>query len=208
MSQESIHASQIRRPWRDVPRVWKRRAVLMAAVGLVVAIPVTLLVHGGSGGRDAASGAAAGVPAQFRVHGAARLPALGIAMRVPRSWSVARAHGTIRLRSSDRTTALAVAAPGPEGQRAEILRTELGGIRRSYREVSIERGFRKAVGGLPARGAVVSAGTPAGTPIRLLVATASGDRHTYLVEAFSARNAPPQRLIQAQLALRTLRLSR
>ena len=64
----------------------------------------------------------------------------------------------------------------------------------------------KEVGGLDAKGAVVSAHTGDGTALRMLVAVASGKAHTYLVQVLTARGAPTRRLAEAQLALNTLRL--
>ena len=147
------------------------------------------------------------MPQQFRLHGGVRLHDLGVAVKVPSAWSATRERSTLRLRSEDRTTAVAVAAPSADGRQREVLDSELRAIKQGYGDVSVSRGFGKAVGGLPARGAVVSARTKSATQLRILVAAASGEKHTYLVEVFSATNAPPQRLIQAQLALRSLKLS-
>ena len=170
---------------------------------------VTLLAKEGSGGGGATASGAGGLrPAEFRLHGAVRLRDLGVEVRVPSSWSATRRHSAITLRSGDRTTALAISAESPAGRQSKILESELAGIRHGYEAVSVATGFGKEIGGLPARGAVVSARTRSGTPLRILLATGSGDRHTYLVEVFSATNAPPERLIQAQLALGTLKLGR
>ena len=118
-----------------------------------------------------------------------------------------RERGAIRLRSDDRTTELAVTArAGADAQRA-VLTSELDGIQRGYRVASLKAGSGRTVGGLHAKGAVVSARTRSGTVLRILVAVASGKAHTYVVEVFSAAEAPPARLIQAQLALRTLKLT-
>jgi hypothetical protein len=208
MNSASAYANRASQRWRGVPAVWKRRVVLMAAVGLVVAIPVTLLVRGGSGQQTTAPAATPAIPQQFRLHGEVRLHDLGVAVKVPDSWSATRKRSTVRLRSADRTTALAVAAPGAAGKHRQVLGSELEAIRDGYRDVHVTRGVGKTVGGLPAKGAVVSARTRSGTRLRILLAVASGEDHTYLVEVFSAANAPPQRLIQAQLALRTLTLTR
>jgi hypothetical protein len=182
----------------------------MAIVGLVAAVPVTLLVRGGSSDRQTGTEENANgtpIPQKFRLHREAELPNLGVSVRVPGTWSVTRERSTIRLRSGDRTTELAVTAPAGANRKRTVLGSELGAIRRGYRDATVEAGSGRSVGGLPARGAVVSARTPSGTALRILVAVASGDQHTYVVELFSAASAPPERLIQAQLALRTLRLT-
>jgi hypothetical protein len=186
----------------------------MAAIGLLVAVPVTLLVRGGSGERSSAGPALNGgrtspsIPEQFRLRRSVRLHGLGVGVRVPHSWRARRTGGTIRLRSDDGTTALAVAAPSRAGKQQEVLRSELGAIKHGYEDVAVRRGVGRSVGGLTATGAVVSARNTAGTPLRILIAVASGEAHTYLVDVFSAANAPPERLVQAQLALGTLTLSR
>ena len=180
----------------------------MAIVGLAAAIPITLLARDGSGdGNAAAERSAASIPQGFRLHGAARLRNLGVSVGVPSTWTATRERGAIRLRSDDRTTELAVTArAGADAQRA-VLTSELDGIQRGYRVASLKAGSGRTVGGLHAKGAVVSARTRSGTVLRILVAVASGKAHTYVVEVFSAAEAPPARLIQAQLALRTLKLT-
>jgi hypothetical protein len=201
------HAKRAQAWWRDLPLFWKRRIVLLAILGFGVAIPLTLLARSGSDDGHYSASTSAPIPQRFRLQGEVHLRDLGVSARVPNTWSGSRDHSTIRLRSGDRTTELAVTASAPAGRERSVLRSQLGAIRSGYRDASVKEGSGRMVGSLAAKGAVVSMRTRSGTAVRVLVAVASGDRHTYVVEVFSAANAPPERLIQAQLALRSLELT-
>jgi hypothetical protein len=182
--------------------IWRRRAVLMAAVGLVVAVPVTLLVSGDDDG--------SGEPAP------PALPALnptvvaresGISYRVPEGWEAGAVGGTITLSSGDETVQMAIAAPAPAARTGKVLDDALASIRDTYGAVEVNPGSGRRIGGLPARGAVASARNPAGTELRILVAAMRGRERAYLVEVFTAGAAPPERVAEAQSALNELRLT-
>jgi hypothetical protein len=53
---------------------------------------------------------------------------------------------------------------------------------------------------------VIAAKTPDGNELRIVVAVAKGKKRAYLVEVFTAANAPVERVREAQVALNSLRL--
>ncbi len=176
----------------------------MAIVGLLVAVPVTLLT---AGGEDAALEPAT-VPtasAPPPLGEGARDRGLRVRYRVPKGWRESRRASAIRLRSRDRTAEIVIAAPAPAARAGRLLEDTLAAIRRSYDAVQVNPGSGREIGGLRARGAVISARSEA-TPLRILVAVAKGRKRAYLVEVFTAEDAPGERLREAQVALNSLRL--
>jgi len=182
--------------------IWLRRAALMAVVGVVIGIPLTLLISGGDDEGDSA----VGTRAEPELGPAVRDRGLRAGYELPKGWRRERSDGTLRLQARDGSVLVAVAAPAPAGRATEVRDDLLGSIRSTYEDVDVNRGRGRQVGGLDAMGAVVSARQPDGDPIRILVAVASGDERTYVVQVFTAPSAKPNRLRQAQALLNSLRL--
>jgi hypothetical protein len=103
---------------------------------------------------------------------------------------------------------MAIAAPAPVSATGDILDDALASTRRSYKRVDVNPGFGRRVGGLRARGAVVSATNKAGTELRILIAAMKGEKRAYLVEVFTAASATPERVAAAQAVLNELRLTK
>ena len=102
---------------------------------------------------------------------------------------------------------MAVSAPPHARRAARLLRTALGAIRRHYQDVEVSGTARLRLDGRPARSRILRARNPRGTTLRVLVAAAQGRRRAWLVEVFSAEPPSPRRLLETQVALRSLRLS-
>jgi hypothetical protein len=181
--------------------VWRRRVLLMFIVGLAVAIPVTLLLRGDDD--EPAPATTSVVPA---LNPGVNDKGLDAHYQVPKGWKESRQGGAIKLQSRDKTTLIAIAAPAAASQSEQVLDDAIAGVKSGYRDVDIHPGSGKKVGGLKAKGAVATAKTPDGGALRILIAVAKGKRHTYLVEVFTAANANPQRLAEAQVALNSLQL--
>jgi len=181
--------------------IWLRRAALMAIVGVVIGIPVTLLL----GGSDESEPEAI-TRAEPELDPAVRDRGLRARYELPKGWRRERSDRTLRLQARDGSILVAVAAPAPAGRATEVRDDLLASIRSTYEDVDVNRGRGRQVGGLDAKGAVVSARQPDGDPIRILVAVATGDERTYVVEVFTAPSAKPNRLRQAQALLNSLRL--
>lgn len=176
----------------------------MAIVALVVAVPITLVV-GGEEGAEAPSGI---TPASPKLRPAAVDRELGIAYRVPQGWSDRERRNAISLRSRDRTIEVVLAAPAPATRANRVLDEAIAAVRSGYRDVRIEPGSGQRIGGIRVQGAVASARTANGVPLRILVAVGRGERRAYLVEVFTAATAAGSRLREAQAALNSLRFDR
>ena len=174
--------------------------LLMLAVALLVAIPVTVLVRGGDDDRPPEAEVA---PA---LNPAVKDKQLDVGYQVPEGWTQSKEASAIKLRSRDRSTLIAIASPAPASKANQVLDDALASVRSSYRKVDVRPGSGRQVGGLDAKGAVVAAQTPDGDALRILIAVAEGKRRAYLVELFTAANLDPERLREAQVALNSLRL--
>ena len=183
--------------------MWRRRILLMLVVGLVVAIPLTLVL------RDSDEPAAeSGEPSLDElvplnpVVGDSEIDAV---YQVPEGWRLEREDGALTLRSSDETVQIGISSPGRADESGSVLDQALAALKDTYDDVEVSPGSGKRVGGLPAEGAVVSAKSQ-GAELRILVAVTEGRRRAYLVEVFTAASAPPRRVAEAQRFLDSLEL--
>jgi hypothetical protein len=139
----------------------------------------------------------------------------GLTVGWPASWSDRRSGGLggpLRLASADGSVTVALSAPAivkkPRG-RGIVLNDAIKAIRRNYERVRVTRVERPApIGGYPTRQAVILAQNKRGVPLRILVAVAWKKKLAYLVEVFTAENAPPRRIVEAQTVLTSVRLSK
>jgi hypothetical protein len=184
--------------------IWQRRAVLMAAIGLLVAIPVTLLIRDGDGTEPTETTPAA-VP---EVGPAQRDGGLGVRYQVAERWEERKEASAIRLRSPDRQAEIVIAAPGPADRTGAILEEALAALRSGYENVDINPGSGVTLGGLKTKGAVASVRTREGARLRVVVAVAEGDRRAHLVEVFTASAVPTARVREAQVMLNSLEFLR
>ncbi len=188
------------------PRViWIRRAVLMVVVGLVVAVPVTLLARGGGDEEGQGRGGTRLVEPQLSPSVGDK--ALDLRYSVPKRWEQRERGGVIRLTSPDGRAGMTLSAPGPVGDAEAIFDTAIAVLGENYDRVEVERTFDgKRVGGLESKGAVVGARDREGTELRFLVAVARGKKRAYLVEFFTtAAGGRRGSLLEAQAALSSLR---
>jgi len=187
----------------DARTIWKRRAILMALVGLVVAIPVTLLVRSGD---DDDSGGPSGI-GEPALQAAKRDSAVGITYRVPKGWKSEKKASVIRLKSRDRAAGLTLSAPGPASDAGQILRETVDVVRKSYDDV--KEGARQGetrVGGRPAEAVAFTAKNEKGTALRILISVARGKEKAYLIQYFMAGSAGDEAFAAAQAALQALKL--
>jgi hypothetical protein len=191
----------------DQRTIWKRRAVLMAAIGLIVAIPLTIALSGGDDDSEPALEPTA--PATPAFGEAERDRRLGVELRIPDGWSRSkRAGDAIAYRSKDRSVLVAISAPGPAGDADSIQNAAMSAIKDQYRAVDVVKvSSRRRLGGRPARTAAIAARNPrTREPVRILVSTAKGRKRAYLVEVFAAGSDPTAAQVEAQVVLETLRL--
>jgi hypothetical protein len=183
--------------------IWRRRLVLMAVVGLVVAIPVTLLVR--SADDDDGGGGAADSAEQLPLQKASSDKGLAITYSAPKGWKSKREGDVLTLQSRDGTVRVGIAAPAAARAADRVLDDALAGLRASYDSVEVNPGSGRMIGGLEAKGAVVSARSDK-VDIRILVAVAAGRKRAYLIELFTSEAAAGKPVTQAQQLLNSLRL--
>jgi pyruvate/2-oxoglutarate dehydrogenase complex dihydrolipoamide acyltransferase (E2) component len=204
--------------WRGIVRamstpsatIWRRRVLLMLAIGLVIAVPMTLILRGSDDGEDGAATTATAPPSldeALPLKPSHRDQGVGVAFQVPKGWQRSKEASAIRLTSPDRAVQIGISSPGPAADAGKVRSAALADVRSTYHNVDIARGSGKKVGGLRSKGAVISAKTPKGTELKILVAVAAGAHRTHLVEVFTAAGAPVQRIAEAQRALDSLRFS-
>ena len=180
--------------------------VLMAVLGLVVAIPLTLLLRDGDGDESAPAGSATTTaPAPPPLGPAAEDRGIGVSYRVPEGWEESKQASAIRLSSPDSDAEVVIAAPAPAADADALLEQTLDAFRTQYDDVEIAPGAGRDVGGIEAKGAVVQA-TKGGEALRVLVAVAAGQERAYLVEVFTTDGVSAESLREAQVALNSLEL--
>jgi predicted Zn-dependent protease len=186
--------------------IWIRRAALMAIVGLLVAIPVTLLIRGGDdeGGTPTSPVTTAAEQPEPELGPDASDPGLDVTYRVPKGWKESKQASAIRITAPDKTAELVLAAPGPADDADEVLDEALEAFRVAYEDVDVAPGSGRKVGGLEAKGAVVSA-KQGDRELRIVVAVAEGEERAYLVEVFTISGLGPERLRETQVALNSIR---
>jgi hypothetical protein len=192
----------------DTRTIWMRRVVLMAVVGLLVAIPVTLIVRGGDHDSDG-GGSSAVTAAEVPEVGETRVDRkLGVALRLPEGWKRSMEKGAVSFRSGDGSALIAISAPGPEEDAKAIHSAAVGAIDRKYRAVEVmSRDDQAKLGQRPAELTAISARQPKDrAPLRILVATARGKKRAYLVEVFAAGKDPSAALVEAQVLINNLRI--
>jgi hypothetical protein len=185
----------------------RHRAAAIAAVALLALIVIAILA---SGSDDEEPEQARPEPPSLAVpesDEAVTVRGTGISVQPPRGWATRRTRRSIQMRSPDRTTLVVVSAPPRARRPATLLRGALAEIRARYRDVSIGGTAGSRLGRRPGISRVVSARNRRGTRLRVLVAAARGRRRAWLAEVFSAEGAPQRRLVEGQVALRSLRLS-
>jgi hypothetical protein len=188
-------------PMSPQAKIWRRRALLMFGVALLVAIPATVLIRDGDDEETAAPTVTA--PA---LNPGVSDRSLDISYQVPKGWKESKKSRAVQLQSQDRSVLIAVAAPAQASKSGPLLDDTLAAIRSGYKNVRVHPGTGRQVGGLDAKGAVVTAKTSDGNELRIVVAVAKGKKRAYLVEVFTAANAPTERIAEAQVALNSLRL--
>jgi hypothetical protein len=183
-----------------------RRSALMAVVGLLVAIPVTLIVRGGDDDNESPpTPVASEVPAVGQVRVDRKL---GVALRLPAGWKRSKEQDAVSFRSGDGSVLIAISAPGPEEDAKEIHRAAVEAIESKYRAVEVvNRDGKTRLGGRPAELAAISARQPKDrSPLGILVVTAKGKKRAYLAEVFAAGEDPNAALVEGQVLLNNLRI--
>ena len=193
----------------DRRTIWRRRAILMAVVGLLIAIPVTILVSGG--GNAPPPQPLAEIHVEAPHVGAQKVDeSLGVKLRIPEGWSRDEKQDVLELQSKDGAARVAISAPGPAADANELHSQVIDGLKTSYRDFDVGRNIAKApVGGLRGQATVATGELPgkAGGIQKILVSTAEGKERAYLVVAFTPDQASSS-VLEAQALVNNLRFTK
>jgi hypothetical protein len=131
----------------------------------------------------------------------------GIAVSWPSDWRNLEKGEVVAFQSPDRAVAVAISAPAATVAADQLRRDAIASAAAGYEKPVVRPGKGRTVGGLRAEGATISGNGPGG-PSTSLVAVAEGREKAYLLEVLTAADAPSGRLVEAQLILNSLRLSK
>lgn len=182
----------------------------MGVVGLMIAIPVTILVSGG--GDTPTAQPLAEIEVKDPEVGPKKVEeSLGVKLRVPDGWSREQKQDVLELRSKDGAARVAISAPGPAAD-AEALHSQVvDGLRSSYADFDVAKTIKKTqLGGLKGEATVASAKLPAkkgGGAQRILVTTAEGKERAYLVVVFTSGQTS-ESVLEAQALVNNLRFTK
>jgi hypothetical protein len=189
--------------------IWRRRVVLMAIVGLLIAIPVTILVSGGGSAPPAEP--IAGIEVKAPVVGPQKVQDnLGVKLRVPEGWTRKEKQNVLELQSKDGAARVAISAPGPAADAVELHSQVIAGLRTSYDDFDVAKNIDKSpVGGLKGQATVATGKLPGktGGAQKILVTTAEGNKRAYLVVVFTSDQAS-QSVLEAQALVNNLHFTK
>jgi hypothetical protein len=133
--------------------------------------------------------------------------ALGVTGLATRRWVIGGVGPILHLTSIDRKALIAIGSPGAARTAHGALHVAIATIRNTYRKVTLKQAPGSTLAGRPAFSVVMYGTNVRGARIRILVATAEGVRLAYVMQAFTAVNAPLRDLEEAQQIIATLRFS-
>jgi hypothetical protein len=198
-----------RRPrLRSPVQLWGRRTVLagLALVALAVFGALILAVDDGDGGDRQPVPEATTQPPAVEAESLEDASS-GISVSWPSDWNKLEKGGVLAFRSPDGTVLVGISAPADAGEAEELRKGAIASAADEYKNPVIRHGKGRKIGGLPATGATISERGSGGRSVTL-VAVAPGKRNAYLFETVKAANAPSERLIEAQLILNSLKLTK
>jgi hypothetical protein len=196
-------------------QLWGRRTALagLALIALAVLGGLILLTDDGDDGGDRTGGGdrtavQEGVSqSQPEVGQSLNDAKSGISVEWPSDWTKVEKRGAIGFQSPDKTLLVLISAPADAADADQLRKDAIAATAAGYKNPVVRPGKGRTIGGLPADGATVSGQGPGGQSVTL-VAVAAGKQKAYLFEVLTAENAPTKRLVEAQLILNSLQLSR
>jgi hypothetical protein len=181
----------------------------MAIVGLLIAIPITILVSGEAKAPPPEPTPSIEVP-QPQVGPITVEKDIGALVRVPEGWKREQKDDVLELQSKDGAARVAISAPGPAADAEQLHAEVINGLRSSYRDFDVSRNIGKApVGGLEGHATVATGTLPGkkGGSQKVLVTTAEGDKLAYLVVVFTSAE-PSSSVLEAQALVNNLRFTK
>ena len=131
----------------------------------------------------------------------------GISVSWPSEWRKREKGGALAFQSPDKSVVLAISAPAGAADADRLRKGAIASAASGYKNPVVRPGKGRTIGGLRAEGATISGRGPGGGS-RSLIAVAPGRQKAYLLEVLTAEGAPSERLVEAQLILNSLRLSK
>ncbi len=173
---------------------------------------VAALVLGGVGGwllfGDHGSGRSARTPQLVPPKlGAVAYPTLGLSVGKPASWHASLQSGVVKLLSSDQAASIAISAPAPAHQDAQLRRTDVTELRRLFKPSRLLGRQRGRLGVLPALTTELVGTSPRHTKIRIFSTAVSSAYRSYSVQIFTALRPSAQTLIGLRSVLESVRFS-
>lgn len=187
--------------------IWRRRIVLMLAVGLAIAIPVTLILRDEDGEPAPPPEAISADSPRF---GKEKFDKdLEISMRLPVGWTSNRKEGgVLLLKSADGQARVALSAPGPDEDADQLHSEVLTQFGAFYERFEVETRKKKAkIGGLRGETSAIEARAKGEKQeLGIVVSTAAGKKRAYLVVAYTPLVRPGQATLEAQSLINELKL--
>jgi hypothetical protein len=131
----------------------------------------------------------------------------GISVSWPSEWRKREKGGVLAFQGPDKTMVVAISAPAGAADADQLRKGAIASTAAGYKNPVVRPGKGRTIGGLRAEGATISGQGPSGQS-RSLIAVAAGSQRAYLLEVLTAEGAPTERLVEAQLILNSLRLSK
>lgn len=174
----------------------------MLIVGLVVAIPVTIVVRGEDEPPEPEA-----ISADLPELGPTEYDRnLGVELQLPPGWKSDRRGKALILESDDGRARVALSSPGPARDAKQLHQEVLDQFKRVYEKTEIEVRMQPSrIGGLSGRTTTVRAKPKgSGQELGIFVSTAKGDKLAYLVVTHTPAVDPGQSTIEAQALLNEL----
>jgi hypothetical protein len=188
---------------RFAPRTTRGQFALGAIAAAVIVVAIVLATS-----VDFSGGSKAPPPA--------KLPPLtkkfadksvGASGLLPNDWTGIGGPGFIRLANRGGTAVVAITSQqGITGSSQSHLNAAVSSIRSRYHSVTVKATTTAQVG-MPARSVILYAQNSRHVPLRILVASAQGTHHEYIIEAFNSRQAPLKDLVETQQVVSALHLA-
>lgn len=193
---------------RSPGQLWGRRTILvgLALIAIAVLGALILLVADDDGGSQMAV-QEGGDQTQSEVGESLNDAKSGISVEWPSDWIKVEKRGVFGFQSPDRTLQVLISAPADDTGADQLRRDAIASTAADYKNPVVRTGKGRTIGGLQAAGATVRGQGPGGQSVTL-VAVAAGKQKAYLFEVLTAENAPSKRLVEAQLILNSLQLSK
>jgi hypothetical protein len=117
-----------------------------------------------------------------------------------------RDEGVVRFRSPDGEAQVLLSAPAGVGEAKAALKAELQAIAERYEVLEVGTPTKQKVGGLDGRQVVLTVADENGRDLRILIVTADGESHAYVIEVVTAADVAIETLREAQAIIDHLEL--